>query len=315
MTNVRILLLGLLASGIALLAVVWVQSRSASVGDVLPMDVEWVESHGYASVADGRILRLTIRGDEVRSTAFVDGLADPRGVAVIDQTIYVAELGESNSGRILAYTYMNGVLSGPQVVVDNLHVVDADHGLNDLEAGPDAQLYLSVGGLDALASSDDGSIPTEPTTSRLGSVLRIDPESGDVEIYATGLRDVYGLSFDEEEQLWGVDRVGRRDAEELLEIDMGLDYGVSAIDSAGGILPANSESGGLYVHDGVAISGGCGGLTRVDLAAGGEAPEDYVVRPGCVTSIEPLPDGRFIVGTVLGNDPLEVLDLVALFDE
>ena len=47
---------------------------------------------------------------------------------------------------------------------------------------------------------------------------------------------------------------------------------------------------------------------------GGDAVERQVTRPGCVTAIERLPDGRLILGTVLGPDPFEVIGADALFE-
>ena len=66
------------------------------------------------------------------------------------------------------------------MLVDELHFTNTDHGLNDLDLGPDGMLYLSVGNLDQLAWDDGGDPPAGPETELLGSVLRIDPISGEI---------------------------------------------------------------------------------------------------------------------------------------
>ena len=81
------------------------------------------------------------------------------------------------------------------------------------------------------------------------------------------------------------------------------------------IMPTGAGSAGLHVSDGVVISGACGRLTRVALhVEGGDASERQVTRPGCVTAIERLPDGRLLLGTVLGADPFEIIGADALFE-
>ena len=69
------------------------------------------------------------------------------------------------------------------------------------------------------------------------------------------------------------------------------------------------------VSDSVVISGACGRVTRVVLDVdGGDASERQVTRPGCVTAIERLPDGRLLLATVLGEEPFEIVGADALFE-
>ena len=143
------------------------------------------------------------------------------------------------------------------------------------------------------------------------------------------MRNVFGMSFDETGQLWGVDNDGRGRgvwrAEELLEIDQGLDYGFPDDGTVGPytrrtgfaswIMPTGAGSAGLLVRDGVVISGACGRMTRVRLIGdGGDAAERQLPRPGCVTAIEELPDGRLVLGTVFGGETFSVTSEQDLFD-
>jgi hypothetical protein len=350
-----LLLLALIVAGIGLIVVDLLREEEQAAGT--PMDIEWVDDVGYATLGEGRILRLTLDGNAVRSEVLADGLAFPRGLAVIGQTLYVAELGSlpcedpvprckgehvgptivegerailtGSSGRILAYPIATEGLGEPAVLADGLRFVNTDHGLNDLDAGPDGMLYLSVGNLDELAWNDGGSPPPETETERLGVVLRIDPASGDQEIFANGLRNVYGLDFDESGALWGVDNDGRGRGiwrfEELIRIEEGIDYGFPDDGTVGPytrrqgfatwILPTGAGSAGLLVADGTVLSGGCGIVTRLELDdERGDASERHASRPGCLTAIAPLPDGRLVIGTVLGGEPFEITSEEALLD-
>src|SRR5262245_2238882 len=75
------------------IAVVWVQATRQNEVAVTPMDIEWVGDHGYATVAEGEIVRLTIDGDRVEMSTVASGLEFPRGLAIAGDTLFVAELG------------------------------------------------------------------------------------------------------------------------------------------------------------------------------------------------------------------------------
>jgi len=354
----RILLLALLClAGLVLVFLLWPRDDPATTG--FPMDIEWPGDVGYASMADGQIVRLRLDGDRIETDVLADGLDFPRGLAVTDDAIYVAELGalpcedpiprckgehvgpttadgeraliDASAGRVLAYPFeSDGQLGEPTVLVENLSFVNTDHGLNDLDIGLDGQLYLSIGNLDQLAWDDGGTPPEGPATDLLGSVIRIDPDTGDFEVFATGLRNVYGLDFDEDGTLWGVDNDGRGRGvwrfEELMRIEQGLDYGFPDDGTVGPyerrtgfatwVMPSGAGSSGLLVRDGTIISGGCGMITRLRLTAdGGDADLDQVDHRGCVTAIEPMPDGRLLLATVLGERPLRVVTEASLFGD
>jgi hypothetical protein len=354
--NRLIVLVVLVALGLAAMAFALTRPPDEPA-TLTPMDIEWADGFAYATVGEGQVLRLTVDGDRVESEVLATGLEFPRGLALDGDVLYVAELGElpcedpvprckgenvgpttadgerqllaSSAGRILAFPVEADGLGEPAVVVDGLHFTNTDHGLNDLDLGPDGMLYLSVGNLDRLAWDDGGDPPTGPETDLLGSVLRIDPASAEVEVFATGLRNVFGLTFDASGRLWGVDNDGPgRDiwhAEELVEIQDGLDYGFPDDGTVGPytrrtgfaswIMPTGAGSGGIYVRDDIVVTGACGRMTRVGLThVGGDASEKQVSRPGCVTAIEPLPDGRLLLGTVLGGDPFVVTTEADLFD-
>lgn len=348
----RLILLGILITlGLMLMAVAVRMNYQREAERAMPMDIEWVDDFAYASIGEGRILRLSVDGEVVTTEILVDGLEYPRGIAVLGDTLYVAELGslpcdppvprckgagvglptaadgereilETSSGSVLAFPITADGLGEPRTLVSGLHFVNADHALNDLDAGPDGMLYLSVGNLDLLAWDDGGNPPTGPETELIGSILRIDPESGSVEVYASGVRNIFGLAFDEAGQLWGVDNDGRGRGpwrfEELLKLEEGLDYGFPDDGTVGPyerrtgyaewIMPVGAGSSGLVVREGIVLSGGCGLVTRVDLVNdSGDARLARASYGGCLTAIEPMPDGRLLLGTVIGSPPFQIV--------
>lgn len=65
---------------------------------------------------------------------------------------------------------------------------------------------------------------SQDETSLLGKILRIDPESGDVEIHARGMRNPQGLAFDRHGNLWSTSH-GPEGGDELNRIVEGENYG------------------------------------------------------------------------------------------
>ena len=75
-------------------------------------------------------------------------------------------------------------------------------------------------------------------------------------------------------------------------------------------------SGGIYVDADTVTSGGCGIVSRVGLVSHtGDARVDQAEFTGCLTVIEPMPDGRLLLGTVFGDVPFRVATPDELFDE
>ena len=281
-----------------------------------PMDLEFRSaSGGYLTFGEGWIGRfeLPLEGGpaSVHVTRVAGGLDFPRGLAIIDNTLFVAELGplpcapafpsckggdvegrsteeterdilRSSRARILAFDIRpDGSLARRRVIVTDLPVANSDHAVNDVAVGPDGLLYVSIGNLDRLYRTQ-GLAPdlARPHADLLGTVVTVRPDGRDLTVFATGLRNVYGLTFDADGRLYGVDNDGptrsgwRR--EELLEIRRGADYGYP---QDGTFAPQNRRrepplwaveavgSGGIVWLDdtqaaGKLITGGCGRYPR-----------------------------------------------------
>lgn len=102
-----------------------------------------------------------------------------------------------------------------------------DNQPDGMTFGPDGYLYLGVG---ALTDHGESATPKTKPFAELhpleASILRIQPHTGDVEVYASGLRNPYDLSFAADGQLYATDDglvAGLGDR--LLNVVMGGHYG------------------------------------------------------------------------------------------
>ena len=153
-----------------------------------------------------------------RTWVVADGLDLPHGLAFRDpQALYVAE-----TGRVVRYRYdpATGAASSPVIVVPNLPA-GSGHFTRTIAFGPDGKLYVSVG------SSCNVCIERDP---RRAAVVRYNPDGSGEHIFARGLRNAVGITFDDRGRLWGV--VNGRDwlgdefpPEILVQIKDGKHYG------------------------------------------------------------------------------------------
>jgi glucose/arabinose dehydrogenase len=153
-----------------------------------------------------------------RMWVVAEGLDLPHGLAFRDpRTLYVAE-----TGRVVRYRYdpATGVASSPEVVVPNLPV-GGSHFTRTIAFGPDGKLYVSIG------SSCNACIERDP---RRAAVVRYNADGSGERLFAQGLRNAVGITFDERGRLWGV--VNGRDwlgdefpPEILVQIKDGRHYG------------------------------------------------------------------------------------------
>ena len=158
---------------------------------------------------------------ESRST-FATGYYFPLGVAIHSPTgdVYVSYQGAIT---VLRDTNGDDRADSERLLVDDLPF--EKHQNDNLEFGPDGWLYIGVG------STCDACEDRDP---RSASILRFDVETGESEIFATGMRNPYDIAFDPETgELFATDN-GRDDLgmeapfEELNHVIPGGDYGYPA---------------------------------------------------------------------------------------
>ncbi|MEO8344221.1 MAG: PQQ-dependent sugar dehydrogenase [Betaproteobacteria bacterium] len=121
------------------------------------------------------------KGATVRIIA--SGLRDPAGVAFLNGALYVSAIS-----RILRFDDIERRLDRPPspVVVNDTFPTDGHHGRKFIAFGPDGKLYVPVG------------VPCnicEPDPERYGIIVRINPDGGNREIVARGIRNSVGFAW------------------------------------------------------------------------------------------------------------------------
>ena len=121
-------------------------------------------------------------------------------------------LGQGTGGQILAYRVDSvGNLSDRKVVIDRVAAFDLHHSLNGL-ANDGEYVYASIGHpanqmtpdaevLQDLAAQDSSGARTD----WWGTVIRFRPPDEEVEIYASGLRNTYGIAIAPDGTIYGGD--------------------------------------------------------------------------------------------------------------
>jgi glucose/arabinose dehydrogenase len=131
---------------------------------------------------------------EVR-TPFLTGLFSPFGMALVGDTLYVA-----NADAVIAFPYTPGatrIEARPRKIAD-LPAGRNHHWTKSLVASADgSRLYVGVGSNSNIAEHGLGEEVNR------AAILEIDPATGSVRPYATGLRNPVGLDWNPETgQLW-----------------------------------------------------------------------------------------------------------------
>lgn len=176
----------------------------------------------YVTSQDGNVYILQDEDQDGRAdsrTTFATGYYFPLGVAVHDSRgeVYVSYQGAIT---VLKDTNGDGRSDEERILVDTLPF-DL-HQNDNLEFGPDGWLYIGVGSTCDVCNDPD---------PRSASILRFNVETGESEIFATGMRNPFDLAFHPETgDLFATDN-GRDDLgmegpfEELNHILQGGDYG------------------------------------------------------------------------------------------
>ncbi|MEO0527387.1 MAG: sorbosone dehydrogenase family protein [Bacteroidota bacterium] len=120
----------------------------------------------------------------------------PNGIAFKDGALYVAEVN-----RLLRYPNIEGRLKNPpspEIIYDD-YPTEFHHGWKYIAFGPDGKLYVPVGAPCNIceSSSED---------ERYATITRMDPDGGNREIYAKGVRNTVGFTWHPETgDLWFTD--------------------------------------------------------------------------------------------------------------
>ncbi|MBI4965727.1 MAG: sorbosone dehydrogenase family protein [Desulfomonile tiedjei] len=132
------------------------------------------------------------KADEVVTIA--QGLTMPNGVAFRNGSLYVAEIG-----RVLRFDNIEDRIHNPPkpVVVSEGFPSDRHHGWKFIRFGPDGKLYVPVGAPCNICLRDD---------PRFATIMRMNPDGTDLEIFASGIRNSVGFDWDPRtRELWFTD--------------------------------------------------------------------------------------------------------------
>ena len=165
------------------------QARSLALG---PKGTVFV-----GSLSRGTVTALVDRdGDGKADEAIVvaEDLNTPNGVAVRDGALFVAEIN-----RVLRFDAIEENLRTPPkpVVVNDSFPKDKSHGWKFIAFGPDGKLYVPVGAPCNVCEKED---------TRYASIMRMDPDGKNLEVFARGVRNTVGFSWHPEtKELWFTD--------------------------------------------------------------------------------------------------------------
>lgn len=173
-----------------------------------------VDGQLYVAVQAGTIYKMDSAGGV---SAYVGGFTAPTGIAFRPGTnqLYVASrVRDENIGGEAQVTVVNrGQLIGGLPCCYTFF-----HSANGIAFGPDGYGYVGVG-----ARADHGEILEGPNAGQQdemhpyeASILRFNPDTGEVSVYATGFRNPYDIAWDSNGQLWASDNTPDFDPPERL---------------------------------------------------------------------------------------------------
>jgi putative membrane-bound dehydrogenase-like protein len=132
-------------------------------------------------------------GKADKTIVVASGLKTPNGVAFKDGDLYVGEIS-----RLLKYPNVEANLEavGEPVVVYDDYPTDEHHGWKYIAFGPDGKLYVPVGAPCNICESENEIYAT---------ITRMNPDGTGREIFARGVRNTVGMTWDAEGNLWFTD--------------------------------------------------------------------------------------------------------------
>jgi glucose/arabinose dehydrogenase len=145
----------------------------------------------------GKVYALSDRDGNGRAdavTTVAEGLNNPNGVAFRDGALYVAEIH-----RVIRFDGIEGRLDDPPApaVVNDTFPRDEWHGWKFIRFGPDGKLYVPVGAPCNVCERAD---------ERYASIMRMNADGSDLEVFASGVRNTVGFDWRPETgELWFTD--------------------------------------------------------------------------------------------------------------
>ena len=178
-------------------------------------------------IAQGAILTLDPQDGTV--SVYSEGMVDTLGLAFQPDTdvLYVSARASRTQGGIIYRIPAGG--GTPQTVLDTLPCCwrEVDNQVNGMTFGMDGYLYLGVSALSdhGEARQPTAAQPYQEPQQLEATILRIQPHTGEIGIYAKGIRHPFDLDFDSRGRFYATDSgtlegIGDR----LLRLDVGAHY-------------------------------------------------------------------------------------------
>lgn len=199
-----------------------------------------LDGKGYLFVTEfqsGLVKRLTDTNDDGTfdtETTFAKGFEFPRGLAIEPKSgdLYVVSLGKIQA---LRDTNDDGVADDTRMILDKLYFVDASHANNNIVFGPDGRMYITEGQprktqLELRPKQNKVLYKGQPLPEWAGTILSANADGSDVQVYAKGFRNPFGVVFDSKGALYATENGedvgnGQPEGDELNLIEKGNDYG------------------------------------------------------------------------------------------
>ncbi|MCZ6890074.1 MAG: PQQ-dependent sugar dehydrogenase [Gammaproteobacteria bacterium] len=148
-----------------------------------------------------KIYAVDPRKTPAEVTTIASGLTLPSGIALVGNDLYVGALNVILRYPDAESRFRLGLT--PEIVTESLPK-NRWHGWRHLSTGPDGYLYVAVGAPCNVCKRSD---------PRFGSILRMDPATGDATVYARGIRNTVGMDWHPDtHELWfsdnGADNLG-----------------------------------------------------------------------------------------------------------
>jgi putative membrane-bound dehydrogenase-like protein len=176
------------------------------------------EGRVYVSEMGGTVWRLRDEdGDGVYEARdrFVQVDSTVTGIALApDGSLYI-----SNTSRLTVARDLNGDGQAEDVREILSGLPHGAHQNNGLAFGPDGKLYMTNG-----STCND----CQETDARSATILRLDPDASNLEVFAHGLRNPYDLVFTPDGRLWATDNGSDEPCATIDELNLiveGGDYG------------------------------------------------------------------------------------------
>lgn len=147
----------------------------------------------------GKVYAILDRNNDSKADdvlVIAQGLDMPNGVAFRNGSLYVAEVS-----RVIRYDNIEATLENPPapVVVNDKFPSDHTHGWKYIKFGPDGKLYVPVGMPCNICNK-------EGEDDRYGTIMRMEPDGSQLEIFARGIRNTVGFAWHPETgELWFTD--------------------------------------------------------------------------------------------------------------